>query len=160
MSDTKFAVNGATLVADRSGALWWPDEHVLIVADLHLEKGSSFARTGQLLPPYDSRATISRMNLAVTRFEPKTIVCLVNKKHKQNKPKHHNTKTKGMISLLQRRRRLVWIEGNHDAAAAVVLGGESAPEIEIGPLVFRHEPRHGRARGELAGHTCTRSRSR
>src|SRR5262249_2827298 len=70
MSKPLFAVNGATLVADRSGALWWREQSVLIVADLHLEKGSSFARTGQLLPPYDSRATLSRLNGAVTRFEP------------------------------------------------------------------------------------------
>jgi DNA ligase-associated metallophosphoesterase len=152
MSDTKFAVNGVTLVADRSGALWWPDERVLIVADLHLEKGSSFARTGQLLPPYDSRATISRLNLAVTRFDPKTIVCLGDNFHDREGPDRLDAEAKGMISLLQRKRRLVWIEGNHDAAAAVVLGGECAPEIEIGPLVFRHEPRHGRAAGELAGH--------
>lgn len=152
MSETMFAVNGATLVADRSGALWWPEERLLVVADLHLEKGSSFARTGQLLPPYDSRATLSRLNLAVTKYDPKTIVCLGDNFHDPQGPERLDAESRGMISLLQRKRRLVWIEGNHDAAAAVVLGGESAPEIEIGPLVFRHEPRVAPAAGELAGH--------
>ncbi len=152
MSDTMIEINGATLVADRSGALWWPAERLLAVADLHLEKGSSFAKTGQLLPPYDSRATLSRLSAAVGRFEPKTIVCLGDNFHDPLGPERLDAESKGIVAMLQRKRRFVWIEGNHDAAAAAVLGGESAPEIEIGPLVFRHEPRQGRARGELAGH--------
>jgi uncharacterized protein len=150
--ETLISINGVTLVADRSGAVWWPEERLLAVADLHLEKGSSYARTGQLLPPYDSRATLSRFNLAVTRYEPKTIVCLGDNFHDPDGPSRLDAEAKGMVALLQRKRRFVWIEGNHDAAAAAVLGGESAPEIEIGPLVFRHEPRAGRSRGELAGH--------
>ena len=145
-------INGASVVADRSGALWWPAERLLAVADLHLEKGSSFAKTGQLLPPYDSRATLSRLNATVARFEPKTIVCLGDNFHDPDGPNRLDAESKGMVALLQRRRRFVWIEGNHDAAAAAALGGESAPEIELGPLLFRHEPREGHAPGELAGH--------
>ena len=152
MSDTMIEINGATLVADRSGALWWPEERLLAVADLHLEKGSSFAKTGQLLPPYDSRATLNRLNATVARFEPKTIVCLGDSFHDRQGPDRLDAESKGVVAMLQRKRRLVWIEGNHDAAAAAVLGGESAPEIEIGPLIFRHEPREGCAKGELAGH--------
>ena len=152
MSETMIEINGATLVADRSGALWWPEERLLAVADLHLEKGSSFAKTGQLLPPYDSRATLNRLNATVARFEPKTIVCLGDSFHDRQGPDRLDAESKGVVAMLQRKRRLVWIEGNHDAAAAAVLGGESAPEIEIGPLIFRHEPREGCAKGELAGH--------
>jgi DNA ligase-associated metallophosphoesterase len=152
VSETTIEINGVTVVADRSGALWWPAERLLAVADLHLEKGSSFARTGQLLPPYDSRATLSRLSAAVGRFEPKTIVCLGDNFHDPLGPERLDAESKGIVAMLQRRRRFVWIEGNHDAAAAAALGGESAPEIEIGPLVFRHEPRRGRTRGELAGH--------
>jgi len=152
VSDTMIEINGATLVADRSGALWWPEERLLAVADLHLEKGSSFAKTGQLLPPYDSRATLNRLNATVARFEPKTIVCLGDSFHDRQGPDRLDAESKGVVAMLQRKRRLVWIEGNHDAAAAAVLGGESAPEIEIGPLIFRHEPREGCAKGELAGH--------
>jgi DNA ligase-associated metallophosphoesterase len=152
VSDTMIEINGATLVADRSGALWWPTQRLLAVADLHLEKGSSFAKTGQLLPPYDSRATLNRLSAAVTRFEPKTIVCLGDNFHDPLGPERLDAESKGVVAVLQRKRRFVWIEGNHDAAAAAVLGGESAPEIQIGPLVFRHEPREHRAPGELAGH--------
>src|SRR5262245_32451995 len=152
MSDTMIDINGVRMVADRSGALWWAEERLLVVADLHLEKGSSFARTGQLLPPYDSRATLSRLHLAVTKYDPKTIVCLGDNFHDPQGPERLDAESRGMISLLQRKRRLVWIEGNHDAAAAVVLGGERVAEIEIGPGVFRHEPRVAPATGELAGH--------
>ena len=152
MSDTIIEINGATVVADRSGALWWPAESLLAVADLHLEKGSSYAKTGQLLPPYDSRATLSRLSAAVTRFEPKTIVCLGDNFHDRQGPDRLDSESRGVVAMLMRKRRFVWIEGNHDAAAAAALGGESAPEIEIGPLVFRHEPRERRAPGELAGH--------
>src|SRR5215470_14269569 len=146
------AINGVSMLADRSGALWWPEERLLVVADLHLEKGSSFARTGQLLPPYDSQATLSRLNGAVMRYEPKTIVCLGDNFHDRQGPERLDAESKGLVAMLQRRRRFVWIEGNHDADAAMMLGGESAVEIEVGPLVFRHEPREGRALGELAGH--------
>ena len=152
MSDTMIEINGATLVADHSGALWWPEQRLLAVADLHLEKGSSFAKTGQLLPPYDSRATLNRLSAVTARLEPKTIVCLGDNFHDRQGPDRLDTESKSLAMALQRKRRFVWIEGNHDAAAAAVLCGESAPEIEIGPLVFRHEPREGRVRGELAGH--------
>lgn len=152
MSDTMIEINGAMLVADRSGALWWPERQLLAVADLHLEKGSSYAKTGQLLPPYDSRATLSRLSAVAERFEPKTIVCLGDNFHDPQGPDRLDAESKAMVAALQRERRFVWIEGNHDAAAAAVLSGESAPEIEVGPLLFRHEPRDGRAPGEVAGH--------
>src|SRR5438105_15905070 len=98
-------INGATLVADRSGALWWPAERLLAVADLHLAKGSSFARTGQLLPPYDSRATLSRLSGAVARFEPKTIVCVGDNFHDRQGPDRLAAEWKGVVAILQRTRR-------------------------------------------------------
>lgn len=153
MANSVIEVAGARLEADPAGALWWAERRVLAVADLHLEKGSAFAaRTGQMLPPYDSRATLSRLSALAERYAPATIVCLGDNFHDREGPARLDALSKKAIIALMRGRRFVWIEGNHDAAAALVLGGESAPEIEIGPLVFRHEPRAGRARGELAGH--------
>jgi metallophosphoesterase superfamily enzyme len=73
---TEIAVTGTALVADRAGAFYWPAERLLAVADLHLEKGSSFAERGVLLPPYDTRATISRMAVLVTRYVPRTVIAL------------------------------------------------------------------------------------
>jgi hypothetical protein len=148
-----FDMAGEVLTADPSGALWWAEKRLLAVADLHFEKGSAFAaRTGQMLPPYDTHATLARLGEVVARLEPKTIVCLGDNFHDGEGPARLDASAKQAIAALMRRRRFVWIEGNHDAASALVLGGECARELALGPLVFRHEPKRGRAGGELAGH--------
>jgi DNA ligase-associated metallophosphoesterase len=148
-----FDVEGASLAADPSGALWWEEKRLLAVADLHFEKGSAFAaKTGQMLPPYDTHATLARLGEAVERLAPKTIVCLGDNFHDGAGPSRLDASAKQAIQALMRGRRFVWIEGNHDAASALQLGGECALELPIGPLVFRHEPKQGRAPGELAGH--------
>jgi DNA ligase-associated metallophosphoesterase len=149
----EFEVAGARLCADPSGALWWAEQRVLAVADLHFEKGSAFAqRTGQMLPPYDTHATLARLSEAAERLAPTTIVCLGDNFHDGEGPSRLDASAKRAIAGLMRKRRFVWIEGNHDAAAALQLGGECARELAIGPLVFRHEPKRGKAQGELAGH--------
>ena len=55
----RFSFCGVELRALPQGALFWPDRRALLVADLHLEKASWFARLGQMLPPYDSIATLA-----------------------------------------------------------------------------------------------------
>jgi uncharacterized protein len=153
LTHTLIDVAGVELVADPSGVLWWPGARVLAVADLHLEKGSAFAaRTGQMLPPYDSRATLSRLAVVVERYSPKTIVCLGDNFHDRAGPSRLDGASKKILIALMRGRRFVWIEGNHDLGSALALGGESAPEIEIGALTFRHEARAGAVEGELSGH--------
>lgn len=149
----EFDVAGARLTADCSGAIWWEDERLLAVADLHLEKGSAFAvRTGQMLPPYDSRETLTRLLSVVARYQPKTIVCLGDNFHDRHGVERIDTEARALVRELMKGRRFVWIEGNHDASSAIALGGECTPELNVGPLVFRHEPQAGRADGELAGH--------
>ncbi len=150
----EFTVADAVLCADPSGAMWWPEQHLLAVADLHFEKGSAFAaRTGQMLPPYDTHATLARLSDVAERLQPKTIVCLGDNFHDGGGPGRLDAAATRAITNLMRKRRFVWIEGNHDHASALQLGGECAPEIAVGPLVFRHEPKRGRAAaGELSGH--------
>ena len=153
VTQTVIDIAGERLTADSDGALWWADKSVLAVADLHLEKGSAYAkRTGQMLPPYDSRATLARLCVLAERYQPKTIICLGDNFHDGEGPARLDADSRKALIQLMRGRRFVWIEGNHDAAAALALGGECAPEVEIGPIVFRHEPQPGRSRGELAGH--------
>jgi len=153
VTQTVIDIAGEKLIADSDGALWWADKSVLAVADLHLEKGSAFAkRTGQMLPPYDSHATLGRLGVLAERYEPKTIVCLGDNFHDGDGPSRLDAEARRAIYALMRGRRFVWIEGNHDAKAALALGGECASEVEFGPLVFRHEPQRRGARGELAGH--------
>jgi DNA ligase-associated metallophosphoesterase len=144
---------GARLTADPSGVLWWAEKRLLAVADLHFEKGSAFAmRTGQMLPPYDTHVTLARLAAAVERLEPKTIVCLGDNFHDGGGPARLDDAARLSIQALMRKRRFVWIEGNHDHQAALALGGECAPSLQIGPLTFQHEPTNGRAAGELCGH--------
>ena len=153
MNETVIEVAGVPLVADLGGALWWAEKRVLAVADLHLEKGSAIAlRTGQMLPPYDSRATLARLTALAERYAPKVIVCLGDNFHDVEGPDRLDAQSRAAVAALMRGRRFVWIEGNHDAAAALALGGECAPELEIGPLTFRHEPQTVKTTGELAGH--------
>lgn len=143
----------ARLTADPSGALWWADERLLAVADLHLEKGSAFAvKTGQMLPPYDTHATLGRLGALAERYQPKTIVCLGDNFHDGEGPARLDDTARRAIQALMRGRRFVWIEGNHDHQAALALGGECAPSLSLGPLVFRHEPTRAQAPGELSGH--------
>src|SRR3546814_13291035 len=76
MPQAQLTLNGASLVADLSGALWWPDRRTLVVADLHLEKGSGYAARGRFLPPYDTAATLGRLETAARRFRPARVICL------------------------------------------------------------------------------------
>lgn len=145
-------VDGTALVADASGALYWPDERVLIVADLHLEKGSSHARRGVMLPPYDTRETLARLTAVVERYRPRTVVALGDSLHDRNAASRLLPADLSAIASLQRQRAWLWVTGNHDPEIDAALGGDVADELSIGNLVLRHEPRPGPAPGEIAGH--------
>ena len=78
---TAVTVAGITFAADLAGALFWEDERLLIVSDLHLEKGSSFAARGVLLPPFDTAATLSRLGAVIARHDPRTVIALGDSFH-------------------------------------------------------------------------------
>ena len=149
-----FRLAGVNVFADHQGGLWWPGERILVLADLHLEKGASIARrTSQMLPPYDTFATLSVMQQIIDRHDPRCVVCLGDSFHDAEGAMLLDARARASLQGLMRRRRFVWIEGNHDAAAAAVLGGEAVAALSVGPLVFRHEPESdGTAPGEVAGH--------
>ena len=140
---------GATL--DLSGALFLPDHDTLVIADLHLEKGSSFARRGLMLPPYDTRETLAALGEVVGRYRPKTVVALGDSFHDVGGPDRLAAEEAAALQAMQAGRRWVWITGNHDRALPPSIGGEVRAELRIGPLTFRHEPLPG-ATGEIAGH--------
>src|SRR5262247_4664541 len=81
MRATVFDVAGVSLVADLSGALVWEEQRLLVVSDLHLEKGSSFAKRGVLLPPYDTVATLSRLAAVIARHDPRMVIALGDSFH-------------------------------------------------------------------------------
>lgn len=141
---------GAELVVDPAGILWWPAERLLAVADLHLEKASSFARYGALLPPFDTAATLARLCEAIMRYRPRTVLALGDSFHDGDGPQRLGETDRDMIAALQLGRDWIWVAGNHDPDPAVGIGGVFTPEFKIGAVTFRHEPR-GQA-GEVAGH--------
>lgn len=140
------------MLADRSGALYWQDERLLIVADLHLEKGSAFARRGQMLPPYDSRATLTRLAAVVAAYEPRTVVALGDSFHDAGGASRLAATDLALLASLQEGRTWIWVAGNHDPVHDGRAGGEAAGEIDICGLTLRHEPRAGVGQPEIAGH--------
>lgn len=143
---------GARLVLDPAGALYWPQERLLIVADLHLEKGSAFAERGVPLPPYDTRATLALLATIIERWRPRAVLALGDSLHDRRAAHRLGAVERDALAVLRRGRDFIWIAGNHDPEPAPELGGVHAAELAIGPLTFRHEPVAGAAQGEVAGH--------
>ena len=144
------------MLADLSGALFWEEQSLLVVSDLHLEKGSSFAARGVLLPPYDTVATLSRLAAVIARHDPRIVIALGDSFHDRNAHERLSPPIARRIAALQARRDWIWISGNHDPALPRDLGGMVASEVAIGPIVFRHEPTG--AYGEIAGHLHPKAR--
>lgn len=152
-ADREFRVNGAVLVADPSGALIWPARQSLVVADLHLEKGSAFAARGQFLPPYDTAATLRRLERAIDRHRPERVICLGDSFHDAGAGARLAERDRGRLGRLTARCEWIWIAGNHDPAPPEDLGGRVAESLIDGPLVFRHQAAaNGAAAGEVSGH--------
>lgn len=148
----EITVAGVTLVADLAGALYWPEEQLLVVSDLHLEKGSSFAERGVLLPPYDTASTLERLGRMLTRYAVRIVVALGDNFHDPGGPVRLAAADRADLFALQRGRDWVWIAGNHDPHAADRIGGFFARSLALGPLLFRHEPTPQASPGEIAGH--------
>ncbi|MEH2505694.1 DNA ligase-associated metallophosphoesterase [Bradyrhizobium sp. AZCC 1578] len=156
MRASKVMVADVTFRADLSGALLWQEQRLLVVSDLHLEKGSSFAVRGVLLPPYDTVATLSRLAAVIARHDPRMVIALGDSFHDRDAHQRLSAPDRDALSAMQARRDWIWISGNHDPALPPDLGGTVANEVAIGPIVFRHEPTG--AAGEIAGHLHPKAR--
>jgi len=141
---------GVPLLADPSGALYWPEQSLLAVADLHLEKGSSFAARGQLLPPYDTSATLARLARLIAHYAPRVVVALGDSFHDGNGPVRLSREDRDNLYAFQRGRDWIWLTGNHDPEPATNIGGVFHTNFTLGPLRFRHLPTS--VEGEIAGH--------
>jgi DNA ligase-associated metallophosphoesterase len=145
------AVAAVELHADIAGVLVWPEQGLLAVADLHLEKGSSFAERGVLLPPYDTVATLARLNALIARYAPRVVVALGDSFHDGRGPARLADTDRATLKAMQKGRDWVWITGNHDPEPAENIGGRFLDVLKVGALTFRHEP-GGQDEGEIAGH--------
>ncbi len=150
--DHAVAVAGVTLTADPAGALCWPEEGLLIVADLHLEKGSAFAKRGVLLPPYDTATTLARLARLIDRHTPRLVIALGDSFHDDHAPSRMSASDRAVLKTLQRGRDWLWIAGTHDPDLPADIGGRFAEALALGPLTLRHEPSEAAVDGEIAGH--------
>ena len=146
------SIAGIALVADPAGALYWPDEKLLIVADLHLEKGSAFAVRGVLLPPYDTAETLARLAVLIAHFAPRRVIALGDNFHDGGGPTRMADTDRAALKALQRGRDWIWIAGNHDPDPAENIGGAFVATLALGPCTFRHQPTNEPHAGEIAGH--------
>ncbi|MGB3754470.1 MAG: ligase-associated DNA damage response endonuclease PdeM [Parerythrobacter sp.] len=143
---------GDEFILTRSNALFWPRENALLLADLHLEKGSFFARHGQMVPPYDSRETLERVALAIRQTGARRVYTLGDNFHDSDGSRRLEEHAAGMLAALTRAVDWVWVTGNHDPSMEARNGGAIAEELAVGGMILRHEAKAGEKRPELSGH--------
>ena len=146
------AVCGLPLIADSSGALYWHAERALLVADLHLEKGSAHAERGALLPPYDTRETLIRLAEAIDRYDPAMVIALGDSFHDARAAERIGADDLDRLATLQSTRDWIWIAGNHDPDIAESAGGRVCAAVKLAGLTLRHQPAAGGVTHEIAGH--------
>ena len=143
---------GETFFASAAGALYWPAQQAVLVADLHLEKASSFARLGQLLPPYDSHATQTALASVVEQTGATRLYCLGDSFHDRFGCDRLPDDSRALLLSLTDRLDWVWIVGNHDPGFADHCGGTIVDEIDAKDMLLRHEASAAESRPELSGH--------
>jgi uncharacterized protein len=149
----RITINGSAMLADPTGAVFWPEQRLLVVSDMHLEKGSSFARHGQFLPPYDTRATLDRLARVLQRYRPQRVACLGDTFHDGEAADRLAGADRDQLRRMVDAHDWIWVAGNHDPAPPADLGGTVRSKIVIESLILRHQPENGSlAAGEVCGH--------
>lgn len=143
---------GESVLLDPAGVLFIEGLDALIVSDLHLEKGSSFARSRQFLPPYDTTATLARLSALADKYSPSIIISLGDSFHDDDASHRLDQKSLEAIDALASDRTMIWVTGNHDPSAPDHLPGDCATEIALGNIMLRHIPQPSEAGFEIAGH--------
>lgn len=133
-----------------SGALFWHSQRTLLVADLHLEKMASFARRGQMLPPYDTGMTLARLEADLRRTGAERLIALGDSFHRADASSLLGSTDRMRIGALTDMVECIWLSGNHDPAPHAI-GGSCLPELDLAGITLTHEPRRGLP-GLMAGH--------
>jgi len=158
MNALDFAFSGTLLTALSSGALWWPDEGVLCVSDLHLGKSERMARrSGTMLPPYEVEETLNRLSEDIAATAPNTVICLGDSFDDLEAAEAVQAELNLRLAPMMAGRRWIWIEGNHDPGP-VDLAGTHLAELALGPLFFCHMARADGPQGEVSGHYHPKAR--
>ncbi|MGH6817414.1 MAG: ligase-associated DNA damage response endonuclease PdeM [Methylovirgula sp.] len=151
-ADHILALGRAQFIADPMGGLYWREERLLAVADLHLEKGSAYAARRVFLPPYDTATTLAALGVLIARYAPRAVLALGDSFHDIGGGARLAAQDRAALARLQHGRDWIWIAGNHDPFLSADLGGARAAELEIGGISFRHEPEAPAGASEIAGH--------
>jgi len=151
-TDLEITVNGEMLLLDACGAAFAKAHSTLIFADLHLEKGSSYARSRQFLPPYDTADTLARMARAIARHKPARVIALGDSFHDGQAGERVAHQDRVLLESLGTSTHFTWITGNHDPHPPAWLAGEVVESLRLGGLLLRHEPLDAFEPGEVAGH--------
>jgi uncharacterized protein len=150
VSVTKVA--GLEFLCDPLGVLYSESLDLLVVSDLHLEKGAAFARRGLFLPPYDTYATLAILDRVIKRYDPALVISLGDNFHDRIGSSLMPDDCRVLISAMASGRDWIWITGNHDPDGVTGLPGTVAESLVLSGLTFRHEPEVGALPGEIAGH--------
>ena len=145
-------INSQAIILDPAGALYLPDHRLLCVSDLHLEKGAAYARRGQMLPPWDTFATLKILATVIARHNPRIVVSLGDNFHDRRGSAEMPELGRMLIRDMAAGREWIWISGNHDPDGVVDLPGSSLETLTYGGLNFRHDPLKNAGPGEVAGH--------
>lgn len=152
MTAAPLHIAGERLMLDPAGALHWPAQRILVVSDLHFEKGTSAAARGSLLPPYDTRETLVLLAHLIRKYGPRTVVCLGDSFHDAKGASRLQAPDLARLTQLTTETDFVWVQGNHDPLPPEGLAGLAVDAHHVGPLVFRHQAEDGRVMGEISGH--------
>ena len=147
-----FSFCGVELCALAEGGLFHPRSRSLLLADLHLEKASSYALRGQMLPPYDSIETLKRVAALVERTGAEAVICLGDSFHDTAGVSRIDGEARALLQALTAQVEWIWVVGNHDRVIADGHGGTSAADLEMDGLILRHEADSRDFRPEISGH--------
>jgi uncharacterized protein len=143
--------HGQTLHLMPSGGLYWPAQKLLTVSDLHLGKSERFARRGgSLLPPYETQATLEKLDRDLAATDPETVICLGDSFDDLAAAEGIDESARLWLMRLMAGRDWTWITGNHDPGP-IEVGGSHRSELKLTPFIFRHiaDPAE---RAEISGH--------
>ncbi|HEV7234198.1 MAG TPA: ligase-associated DNA damage response endonuclease PdeM [Sphingorhabdus sp.] len=148
----KFNFGGQIFELAGDAALYWPAERALLVSDLHLEKASAFAGSGQMLPPYDSIATLDEVGALMRQYQPARVVSLGDNFHDDDGEVRLAADAAALLRQLVATTEWAWITGNHDRNIEARWGGRSVAELNMAGIWLRHEAEKGEPSPEISGH--------
>jgi DNA ligase-associated metallophosphoesterase len=140
-----------------SGALFWPARKTLAVSDLHLGKSERLARRGgALLPPYETQATLEKLDRDLERTEAEAVICLGDSFDDLAALDGIEEAARLGLVRLMAGKSWTWITGNHDPGP-IDLGGSHRAELKAQPFTFRHIAEPGET-AEISGHYHPKAR--